>query len=302
MSSKPTINCSRNAALALFVLASPVSAHASIFHGETLDKVADIMSWVVLVIAPVIAITVFWLVHILPEKIAEKKQHPQAKAIQVLCLLSLVFGGMLWPLAWLWAYSKPVLHKLAYGTDKDESIHHDEKDRQKAAGEEEAQRLKVLRLQVAELEAIDRARNHIFLQNAYLYNNQMILSLVRARLRGVDVRVIMPGNNDMGAGHSSNLVTSNFLRRHGVRVYFYPGMSHVKALLVDGWVCFGSANFDSLSLRLNREGNIASSDPGFAARFRREVFETDFARARELKEDIAVDWSDHLSDVLLNPF
>ena len=57
----------------------------------------------------------------LPEKIAHKRHHPQQEAIQVLCLLSLAFGGMLWPLAWLWAYSKPVLHKLAYGTDKHES-------------------------------------------------------------------------------------------------------------------------------------------------------------------------------------
>ena len=71
-----------------------------------------------LVIAPVVAITVFWLVHILPEKIAEKRHHPQAQAIQTLCLLSLFFGGLLWPLAWLWAYSKPVLYKMAYGTDK----------------------------------------------------------------------------------------------------------------------------------------------------------------------------------------
>jgi hypothetical protein len=30
---------------------------------------------------------------------------------------------MLWPLAWLWAYSKPVLHKLAYGTDKHEDYY-----------------------------------------------------------------------------------------------------------------------------------------------------------------------------------
>ena len=51
------------------------------------------------------------------EKVAEKRKHPQAKAIQCLCILSLVFGGLLWPLAWLWAYSKPVMYKLAYGTD-----------------------------------------------------------------------------------------------------------------------------------------------------------------------------------------
>lgn len=94
-----------------------VPARASIFQGDTLDAVADGISWVVIVIGPIIAIAVFWLVHILPEKIAEKKHHPQAKAIQTLCLLSLVFGGLLWPIAWLWAYTKPVLHKMAYGTD-----------------------------------------------------------------------------------------------------------------------------------------------------------------------------------------
>ncbi len=32
-----------------------------------------------------IGIAVFWLVHILPEKIAEKKRHPQTHAIQCLC-------------------------------------------------------------------------------------------------------------------------------------------------------------------------------------------------------------------------
>ena len=67
----------------------PQSAHASMFHGETLDSIANGISWVVLVIAPIIGITVFWLVHILPEKIAHKKKHPQTHAIQCLCLLSL---------------------------------------------------------------------------------------------------------------------------------------------------------------------------------------------------------------------
>jgi len=46
---------------------------------------------------------VVWLVHILTEKIAEKRQHLQAKTIQTFFLLSLFFGGMLWPLILLWA-------------------------------------------------------------------------------------------------------------------------------------------------------------------------------------------------------
>jgi CBS domain containing-hemolysin-like protein len=93
------------------------------FQGETLDAVANGIAWVVLIVVPIVVLVVFWLVHILPEKIAEQRRHPQSKAIQVLCLLSLVFGGMLWPLAWLWAYSKPVLYKLAYGTDVAEEHH-----------------------------------------------------------------------------------------------------------------------------------------------------------------------------------
>lgn len=95
--------------------ASP--AHASLFSGETLDTVANVLSWIVLFVAPIVVIGVFLMVHILPEKVAEQRRHPQLNAIKTLCLLSLVFGGMLWPIAWLWAYSKPVLYKIAYGTD-----------------------------------------------------------------------------------------------------------------------------------------------------------------------------------------
>jgi CBS domain containing-hemolysin-like protein len=134
-------------ALAL-LFATPTHVHASLFHGETLDAIANGISWVVLVVAPIIGITVFWLVHILPEKIAEKKKHPQAHAIQCLCLLSLCFGGLLWPIAWLWAYTKPVLHKMAYGTDVDESLHHLETE-----VKEEEKEIEKLRARVAELEA-----------------------------------------------------------------------------------------------------------------------------------------------------
>ena len=112
---------------------------------------ADVLTWVVLAVAPAVGIAVFWIVHILPEKIAEKRQHPQAGAIQCLCLLSLVFGGLLWPIAWLWAYSKPVLYKLAYGTDK---VAHGQEDKASMATEkDDAVEMKRLRQRVAELES-----------------------------------------------------------------------------------------------------------------------------------------------------
>src|SRR5688572_6497964 len=86
--------------------------------GEMVDTVADYLAIFVLFFVPALLIYVFWMIHILPEKIAERRGHPQADAIRTLCLLSLVFGGLLWPIAWLWAYSKPVLYKMAYGTDR----------------------------------------------------------------------------------------------------------------------------------------------------------------------------------------
>ena len=102
------------------ILLAPGTAAASFLSGEALDTAANVLAWVVLVLVPVVAIVLFWMVHVLPEKIAHKNHHPQRKAIQTLCLLSLVFGGLLWPLAWLWAYTKPVGYKLAYGTEMHE--------------------------------------------------------------------------------------------------------------------------------------------------------------------------------------
>jgi hypothetical protein len=127
----------------------PQSAHASMFHGETLDSIANVISWVALVIAPIIGIVLFWLVHILPEKIAHKRKHPQTRLVQCLCLMSLVFGGILWPLAWVLAYSKPVLHKLAYGTDVDESLAHDDHGQ---AAVKETSEVETLRARIAQLE------------------------------------------------------------------------------------------------------------------------------------------------------
>ena len=78
-----------------------------------------------LLFVPIGGIVLFWLIHILPEKIAEKRHHPQKDAIHVLCLLSLAFGGLLWPLAWLWAYTRPTATFIARGTEKHDDYFRD---------------------------------------------------------------------------------------------------------------------------------------------------------------------------------
>jgi len=97
-------------------------------------------------------------------------------------------------------------------------------------------------------------------------------------------------------------VLANYFLQHGVRVYFYPGMTHVKALLVDDWACLGSANLNHLSLRVCQEQNLATSDPVFAAQLKRDLFEEDFEHSFELTKPITVDWSDFLADLMLEGF
>lgn len=138
------------AALLCAIAAAP--ARASFLSGEALNTAANVLSWLVLILVPIGVITVFWLIHVLPEKIAHKKHHPQRDAIQTLCLLSLVFGGLLWPLAWLWAYTKPVTYKATYGTDKHEDYfreHAERHERGELSAEERS-------LVVEELEHIDQ--------------------------------------------------------------------------------------------------------------------------------------------------
>src|SRR5512145_542180 len=109
--------------------ASP--ARAAFLSGEALDTAADILAIVVIFLVPAVAIVVFWIVHVLPEKIAHKRHHPQTEAITTLCLLSLVFGGLLWPLAWIWAFTKPVAYRVAYGTDKHEDYYDEMAEKQR---------------------------------------------------------------------------------------------------------------------------------------------------------------------------
>jgi hypothetical protein len=126
------------------LLAWPLAARASFLSPELADTAANYLAWFILIAMPIGGIVLFWLVHILPEKFAEKRHHPQTEAIQVLCLLSLVFGGLLWPVAWLWAFTKPTAYRAAYGTDKNDEyfVHMAERAQ---AGELSAHELRAVR-------------------------------------------------------------------------------------------------------------------------------------------------------------
>lgn len=159
-----------------------------------------------------------------------------------------------------------------------------------------------LEIRKALFEAVARARNHIYIENSYLFDSSFASAIVKARRRGVDVRVILPERCDTPGGNSSIYVTANYLLNNGVRVYIYPGMTHIKSIIIDNWACLGSANFNRLSLTRNQEINIATSDPGIVSELKKRLFDVDFARSFELDSPVEVNWTDHIAESILNQF
>jgi cardiolipin synthase len=143
------------------------------------------------------------------------------------------------------------------------------------------------------------AQSYIYAENPYLFDKRVMAGFVRARQRGVDVRVILPHVNDSQASARAELVGANYLVRNGVRVFFYPGMTHVKGLLVDGWACVGSGNLNEFSFGLCQENNVATSDPRFTGKLKHELFEEDFTHCYELTEPVEVEWMDFVAAFLL---
>jgi len=152
----------------------------------------------------------------------------------------------------------------------------------------------------AQRAAIQNAQRYIYIQNAYFADDTMLYELARARRRGVDVRVIMPVFGNHGAMNSSNALAANAMLEHGIRVFLYPGMSHIKAAVFDGWACFGSANWDNLSFHTNKELNLATSDKETVDVLLERLFEPDFAKSVELTEPFPERWSDHLMEVVVD--
>jgi cardiolipin synthase A/B len=147
-------------------------------------------------------------------------------------------------------------------------------------------------------EAIRRASRYIYIENAYFTDDRLLQDLVDARGRGVDVRVIIPLETDQGLLTRNIATAANSMLAAGIRVYIFPGFTHAKAAVFDGWVCVGSANLDRLSLRINREINLASSEPAVAQELLDELFLPDFAQSAEMREPFPQQWADHLIELM----
>ena len=146
-------------------------------------------------------------------------------------------------------------------------------------------------------DAIRRSRRYIYIENAYFTDDELLRELILARQRGVDVRVIIPLETDRGLITRNIVLAANTMLEHGIRVYLYPGFTHAKAAIFDGWASVGSANLDRLSLKINQELNVTTSEPRAVQALVDKLFEPDFKRSRELEEPLPERWSDQLIEI-----
>ena len=135
------------------------------------------------------------------------------------------------------------------------------------------------------LMALAAAEQQIRVGMAYFVpDDLMIAQLVNARKRGVEIKVIVPGDvTDVPIVRNGSRYFWGELLRAGVRIYEYQGtMYHPKIIIVDDkWVTVGSANLDDRSLRLNDEANINLYDKDFAT-VQAMIFQADLSRSREV--------------------
>ncbi len=152
----------------------------------------------------------------------------------------------------------------------------------------------------AQLAATRAARRYIYIENPYFSDNAILRELVRARRRGVDVRVILPFRGDSRLMDHGNVVAANTMLRNGIRVFLYPGFSHVKAAIYDGWAFLGSANLDKMSLRVNEELNLATAHRDTVLALRRELFDVDFGKSAEMTAPLPETLATRLAAIVAN--
>lgn len=132
------------------------------------------------------------------------------------------------------------------------------------------------------------ATRSLHITNAYFVPTPaFVQNLCEASRRGVDVKVIVPGEHiDVGIVRCASRHVWTPLLDAGVEIHEYqPTMLHCKTLVVDGAVSLiGSINFDPRSFTLNSESAIVAADPGLGAEMER-VFTDDLARARRVDRD-----------------
>jgi cardiolipin synthase len=118
---------------------------------------------------------------------------------------------------------------------------------------------------IAYTDMIGRARKRLWIVSPYFVPDTDIrTALFAARLRGVDVRIMLPDNPDHKLVWLASMAHADAMVEHDIGVYRYvDGFLHQKVVLMDDEITtIGSVNFDNRSFAINFEITLWFTDPG----------------------------------------
>jgi cardiolipin synthase len=133
--------------------------------------------------------------------------------------------------------------------------------------------------------SFEQAKATISLTTAYFIPSRRMIALLEdAVIRGVKVRLLVPGKSDIPAASYAGRAFFARLLKSGIDIYRYRGeMLHAKTYLFDQyWSIIGSTNLDYQSLVYNDEGNVGILDTGLASKMT-EIFEEDLKHSIKME-------------------
>ena len=143
------------------------------------------------------------------------------------------------------------------------------------------------------MHAINSAQHRIWIASPYFVPDEGIIGALKlAAMRGVDVRILIPGLADKWTIKLAAMSYVEEVTSAGVKMYEYaPGFLHQKVVLIDDRIStIGTANFDNRSFRLNFEISILVIDRDFAQDVE-AMLDNDFATSSRIESLDGRSWS-----------
>jgi cardiolipin synthase len=143
---------------------------------------------------------------------------------------------------------------------------------------------RLLEIKRSFINQVNKAKERVWMSTAYFAPSRKLRrTLRRAALRGIDVRLLIPG--PITDQPMTRYVAQHYYTRmltDGIRIFEYqPRFMHAKLVLCDNWTTIGSCNIDRWNLRWNLDANQEIEDADFT-RSVITMFENDFSQSTEV--------------------
>ncbi|HOK39733.1 MAG TPA: phosphatidylserine/phosphatidylglycerophosphate/cardiolipin synthase family protein, partial [bacterium] len=135
------------------------------------------------------------------------------------------------------------------------------------------------------IEIINNAKEYIYITNAYFVPNIYIRNALKSAVeRGVNVKIILPGETDLPVIRRASRIFFSNLLKNGIELYELKGqVLHAKYIIADDiYVSIGSTNFLDRAFFMNYECNVDIIDKDIALQMK-EIFLEDLKKSKEIK-------------------